>query len=38
MIVALPIHMGNLRPATMKLAAEPVPFDAQMPMTNINTR
>jgi hypothetical protein len=38
MMVALPIHIGSLRPATMKLAVEPVRFDAQAPMKSIITR
>ena len=38
MIVALPIHIDSLRPATMKLAVEPVLFDAQIPMNSIITR
>lgn len=38
MIVAPQIQMGILRPATMKLAAEPDLFAAKAPMTSINMK
>ena len=38
MIVALPIQIGILRPATMKFVVESAFFDAKMPMDSMITR